>query len=137
MECDLECCTSYTIQKVEAKKAAEVLKKNIGKSLIADIQSFDTNIIKDEDTLILGCAAYGDEELSQYMLSFIDNLDYRWKGKVLGLFGTYGGGNGLWIDLWVEKMKDLGADVIGSGLRVPRDAIEEFSYDEYSNFFNR
>lgn len=105
--------------------------------MVFDIHSFDVAAVKDEDTLILGCAAYVDEELSKDMLSFIDKLDYRLKDRTLGLFGTYGGGNGLWMDLWVERVKGLGADLIGSGLRVHRDEIEDFLYDEYINLFNR
>ena len=127
----------YYTEGGNTKRVAKILGEKIEKVTTSHIHSFDVAAIKEEDTLILGCAAYGDEELSRDMLSFIDKLDYKVKGRTLGLFGTYGGGNGLWMDLWVQRMKDLGADLISSGLRVHRDEIEDFSYDEYISLFNR
>ncbi|UUV18355.1 flavodoxin domain-containing protein [Fusobacteria bacterium ZRK30] len=125
----------YYTETGNTEKVALKLKEKLDSAVVENINNFDSDILKEEDTLILGCAAYGDEELSLEMETFIDNLNYKLKGKTVGLFGSYGSGDESWMDKWIEKIEGLGAKVIGNGLRVQRDSIEETLYERYSIFF--
>lgn len=125
----------YYTETGNTEKVALKLKEKLDSAVVENINNFDSDILKEEDTLILGCAAYGDEELSLEMETFIDNLNYKLKGKTVGLFGSYGSGDESWMDKWIEKIEGLGAEVIGNGLRVQRDSIEGPLYERYSIFF--
>ncbi|MCS5421347.1 MULTISPECIES: flavodoxin domain-containing protein [Psychrilyobacter] len=125
----------YYTETGNTERVALKLKERLKTAVVANINDFDSDILKEEDTLILGCAAYGDEELSAEMEIFVDKINYEWNGKTLGLFGSYGSGDGTWMDRWVKKMDDIGAKVVDNGLRIQRDSIEGRSYDEYAGFF--
>ncbi|UUV18431.1 flavodoxin domain-containing protein [Fusobacteria bacterium ZRK30] len=127
----------YYTETGNTEKVALKLKEKLSGAVVVNINNFDSNVLKGEDTLILGCAAYGDEELSLEMETFIDNINYELNGKTLGLFGSYGSGDESWMDKWIKKIEGLGAKVIDNGLRVQRDSIEEAFYDKYANFFKK
>jgi len=125
----------YYTETGNTERVALKLRERFWGAVVANINGFDSDTLKGDDSLILGCAAYGDEELGAEMIKFVDKINYEWNGKTLGLFGSYGSGSGLWMDRWVKKMNSLGAQVVDDGLRIQRDSIEEGSYDEYAGFF--
>lgn len=127
----------YYTETGNTEKAAQKLKEKLDGAVIENINNFNSIVLKEEDTLILGCAAYGDEELSPEMEIFIENFNYKLEGKTLGLFGTYGSGDESWMDKWIKKIEGSGAKVIGNGLRIQRDSIEEAHYEKYAIFFKK
>ena len=49
-------------------------------------------------------------------------------GKKVALFGSYGWGSGEWMEAWVERAQDAGANVMNEGLIIeytPDDEGEE------------
>ena len=118
------------------EEVANKLQEQLNDAIVYNILDFDTSILKEEDLLILGSSAYGVEEISEDMDSFIKDLDYKWNGKKVGLFGSYGWGGGIWMDQWVDMMKDLGAIPIADGLRVSADEIDDAPYSEYAIAIN-
>lgn len=75
--------------------------------------------IKDEDILILGCPAMGDEELdSGEFEPFIEDNKENFKNKKVALFGSYGWGDGQWIRTWEENMISYGAVIAADSLAV-------------------
>lgn len=75
--------------------------------------------VKNATAVAFGCPSMGDEVLEESEFQpFIDSVIDSVKGKKIGLFGSYGWGDGRWMREWVETMKAAGADVINEGLIV-------------------
>ena len=66
----------------------------------------------------LGCPAMGDEVLEESeMEPFVAELESKVAGKTIGLFGSYGWGDGQWMRDWVSRMQTAGATVAtGNGV---------------------
>lgn len=70
--------------------------------------------LKASDAFALGCPAMGAEVLEEAeMEPFVADLEGFVAGKTIGLFGSYGWGDGQWMRDWVERMTAAGATVIG------------------------
>ena len=60
----------------------------------------------------LGCPAMGAEVLEEgEMEPFVSELETVASGKTIGLFGSYGWGDGQWMRDWVERMEGCGAKI--------------------------
>lgn len=81
------------------------------------------------DTLILGCPAMGAEVLEEDEFEpFFSDLEAKLSGKTVYLFGSYGWGDGEWMEAWEERVKNAGAKLAGEGMKVNEmpdaDALE-------------
>ena len=88
--------------------------KEAGKEAEAVFVS-DMNIdeLKGEGVFALGCPAMGAEVLEESeMEPFVADVEGFASGKKIGLFGSYGWGDGQWMREWVERMSDAGAIMI-------------------------
>ncbi|WP_054739036.1 flavodoxin [Cellulosilyticum ruminicola] len=73
--------------------------------------------IANEEVIILGCSAYGAEQLDEeYMEPLVNALSDKVNGKKVALFGSYSWGEGEWMKEWEERMKSYGAQLVGDGL---------------------
>lgn len=64
------------------------------------------------EVLVLGCPSMGAEELEESeMEPFVESLRDKVSSKKVALFGSYGWGNGEWMDSWKSRMEDYNADV--------------------------
>ena len=62
----------------------------------------------------IGCPAMGAEELEVSVVEpLVAELEGKVSGKSLVLFGSYDWGDGEWMRLWVERMTNAGATVLG------------------------
>ena len=81
---------------------------------IVSVDGFDAAKLKDEAAFALGCPAMGDEVLEEgTMEPFVEEVAKFAAGKRIGLFGSYGWGDGEWMRNWVKQMQDAGAEVLG------------------------
>lgn len=88
----------------EAGSKAEII--NVSDASAADLQSMKG--------FALGCPAMGAEVLEEMeMEPFMCELEGRLAGKSVGLFGSYGWGDGQWMRDWEERCKAAGAAVVG------------------------
>lgn len=88
----------------EAGSKAEII--NVSDASAADLQSLKG--------FALGCPAMGAEVLEEMeMEPFMCELEGSLAGKSVGLFGSYGWGDGQWMRDWEERCKAAGASVIG------------------------
>jgi len=88
----------------EAGSKAEII--NVSDASAADLQSMKG--------LALGCPAMGAEVLEEMeMEPFMCELEGSLDGKSVGLFGSYGWGDGQWMRDWEERCKAAGAAVVG------------------------
>lgn len=62
------------------------------------------------DALALGCPAMGAEQLEESEFEpMFSACEPRLRGKLLGLFGSYGWGDGEWMRSWEETCTARGA----------------------------
>ena len=88
----------------EAGSKAEIIK--VSDASAADLQSMKG--------FALGCPAMGAEVLEEMeMEPFMCELEGSLAGKSVGLFGSYGWGDGQWMRDWEERCKAAGAAVVG------------------------
>ena len=100
----------------EAGAQADVLE--VGSANIGDI--------KDAAGFALGCPAMGAEVLEEgEMEPFVTELEGCVAGKTIGLFGSYGWGDGEWMRDWVERMTAAGATVVGGEGVICQDAPDD------------
>ena len=65
--------------------------------------------VKALDAAALGCPAMGAEELEETEFApMFDTLKPALAGKAVGLFGSYGWGDGEWMRTWEQECSDAG-----------------------------
>ncbi|NRZ07590.1 flavodoxin short chain [Clostridium beijerinckii] len=111
------------------EKMAELIAKGIiesGKD-VNTINVSDVNIdeLLNEDILILGCSAMGDEVLEESEFEpFIEEISTKVSGKKVALFGSYGWGDGKWMRDFEERMNGYGCVVVETPLIVQNEPDE-------------
>lgn len=111
------------------EKMAELIAKGIiesGKD-VNTINVSDVNIdeLLNEDILILGCSAMGDEVLEESEFEpFIEEISTKISGKKVALFGSYGWGDGKWMRDFEERMNGYGCIVVETPLIVQNEPDE-------------
>ncbi|EHI99437.1 flavodoxin [Clostridium sp. DL-VIII] len=79
----------------------------------------------DEEILVLGCPAMGDEVLEEGEFEpFIEEISTKVSGKKVALFGSYGWGDGKWMREFEERMTGYGCTVIDEPLIVQNEPDE-------------
>ena len=86
-----------------------------GKANVIEVSAADVSMLKDADSFALGASAMGDEELDEgEMEPFVEEVEKFAAGKKVALFGSYDWGDGEWMRKWEERMKEAGAEVVGT-----------------------
>ena len=115
------------------EKMANLIAEGIseeGKSVeLVNVSNANSNIFDDENIVILGCPAMGDEVLEENEFEpFLEEISSKISGKKVALFGSYGWGDGQWMRDWQERMESLGCTLIDDGLIIqyePEDNSSE------------
>ena len=98
---------------------------------VVSVDGFDAAELKEEAAFALGCPAMGDEVLEEgTMEPFVEEVAKFAAGKKIGLFGSYGWGDGEWMRNWVEQMEGAGATVVGGEDAICQEAPDEDAQDE-------
>lgn len=85
--------------------------------------SFSAGDAASYDAFAFGCLAMGSEQLEESEFQPLwDSVKGSLGGKKTGLFGSWGWGNGLWMDSWKD-------DALSSGVNVVDTVIAEGSPD--------
>ncbi len=72
------------------------------------------NDLKDCKAFALGCPAMGAEVLEESEMDpFVADVESICGGKTIGLFGSYGWGDGQWMRDWEDRMRGAGATISG------------------------
>ena len=84
----------------------------------------DASVLK-SDALLFGCPAMGAEELEETEFEpFFSAIEGKLAGKKVGLFGSYGWGDGEWMRTWTERVKKAGGVMIADGV-IANEAPDE------------
>ena len=83
-------------------------------ALVTEISSVSMDELKAASAFAMGCPAMGAEVLEEgEMEPFVMEVESFAAGKKIGLFGSYGWGDGQWMRDWEERMVNAGAEVVG------------------------
>ncbi len=96
--------------------AAGAKEKGADVSLI-EAGSFNAELASDYESIAFGCPAMGDEVLeeSEFEPMFTD-VESSLAGKKIGLFGSYGWGDGQWMRDWEERCRNAGIVLVSDGV---------------------
>lgn len=77
------------------------------------------------DAIAFGCSAMGDEVLEEDEFEpMFAAVEGSLSGVKVGLFGSYGWGDGQWMRDWVERCKNDGANLVNDGV-IANDAPDD------------
>ena len=83
-------------------------------AVVTSISSISMDDLKAASVFAMGCPAMGAEVLEEgEMEPFVMEVESFASGKKIGLFGSYGWGDGQWMRDWEERMANAGAEVVG------------------------
>ena len=101
-----------------ANAVAEGIKEAGKEAAVLEVSAVTAADLNDETVFALGCPAMGAEVLEEgEMEPFVTEVEGFAAGKTIGLFGSYGWGDGEWMRDWTTRMEAAGATVLnGEGL---------------------
>lgn len=78
---------------------------------------FDGELIDNFDAIAFGCPSMGAEQLEEdeFEPMFI-GCEPKLSGKKIGLFGSYGWGDGEWMRNWEDTCRSDGAQLVADGV---------------------
>ena len=92
-----------------AEYVAQGIREGGKEAKIVNVENFSADELKDCSVFALGCPSMGVEVLEEgYMEPFMCDVDGFAAGKKIGLFGSYGWGDGEWMRLWEKRCDDAG-----------------------------
>ncbi|WP_148412176.1 flavodoxin [Murimonas intestini] len=98
-----------------AKAVAAGIEKAGGAAEVTEISDASAKSLENDTVFALGCPAMGAEVLEEELMEpFMEELDHMLEGKKVGLFGSYGWGDGEWMRDWEERIKEHGAQLINN-----------------------
>ena len=85
---------------------------------VVSVEDIKADDLKDYPVFALGCPSMGNETLEETVMEdFVTEVESFASGKKIGLFGSYGWGDGEWMRDWTTRMEAAGATVLnGEGL---------------------
>ena len=103
----------------------EAMAKAVAESAGAElftVSEFSGNV-EDYDAVAFGCPAMGAEMLEEDEFEpFFTEIEGRLSGKKVGLFGSYGWGDGEWMRSWETRVESDGAVLAGGEGVIANDA---------------
>ena len=108
----------YWSQSGNTLAMAEAIGKGItdggAQAEVVNVSSCQVSDLDSEEVFALGCPAMGAEVLEESeMEPFVADVEGICSGKTIGLFGSYGWGDGQWMRDWEERMSGAGATISG------------------------
>lgn len=110
-----------------ANVLADAVKAAGGEADVYFVSDFDADKVDDYDDFAFGCSAWGSEELeANEFLPVYEEVEPKLSGKKVGLFGSYGHGEGAYQQDWQQRAEEAGAQVVGrvAALDAPDDEAE-------------
>lgn len=113
-----------------AQAVAEGAKAADTEVTLLSVSEASTDVVQQADFVAMGCPSMGAEVLEECeMEPFVASIESLVTGKPMALFGSYGWGNGEWMQDWVMRMQGCGATILGEGLIV-NNAPDEAALEE-------
>lgn len=88
--------------------------------------NFAADKMDEFDAVAFGCPAMGDEVLEEDEFQpLFDSCEPKLSGKKIGLFGSYGWGDGDWMHNWEDTCKGAGAALVSDGVICQEEPDDE------------
>lgn len=101
------------------------------KALVTEISGVSMDDLKNTSVFAMGCPAMGAEVLEEAeMEPFVMEVEGFASGKNIGLFGSYGWGDGEWMREWADRMKNAGAVLVRDEGIIANDAPDDAALEE-------
>lgn len=98
---------------IMAKKAAEGAKAAGAEVSLFETSDFLAEKMDEFDAVAFGCPSMGCEELEETEFEpMFSTCKEKLSGKKIALFGSYGWGDGEWMQNWEADCKEAGAELI-------------------------
>ena len=97
----------------------------------AEVTTFETadfsaDKVDEFDAIAFGCPAMGDETLEEDEFEpLFSSCEAKLSGKKIGLFGSYGWGDGEWMRNWEETCRSAGASLVSDGVICQEEPDDE------------
>lgn len=105
---------------------AETFAEAINAELF-QVSEFDISTIDEYTHLAFGCPACGEEELDDTEFGpFFNEVVNSLSGKNVALFGSYGWGDGEWMQTWENQVIEVGACLFEKGQIVLENPDNDF-----------
>lgn len=102
-----------------AHAIAQGIEEEGNQAKLLKVSEAEPEILKKASVFALGCPAMGGEVLEE------DEMEPFVSGKVIGLFGSYGWGDGQWMRDWEARMAAAGAKIQGGTGVICQEAPDE------------
>ena len=111
-----------------AKAVAEGAKAAGAEVGLFSADEFDAAKMDEFDAFAFGCPAMGAEELEEEVFGPVYSAcEARLNGRPVGLFGSYGWGDGEWMRTWQDNCKSAGVNLAADSVicqEAPDDEAE-------------
>ena len=95
-----------------AQKVAEGAREAGAEVSVFTATESNSQMMDDYDAIAFGCPSMGAEELEEDEFEpMFSSCESKLSGKKIALFGSYGWGDGEWMDTWTQTCKDDGANL--------------------------
>lgn len=102
-----------------AKLVEQGVQKAGGEAKLYTAAEFTPAEAAQYSAIAMGCPAMGAEVLEETEFQpMYDNVRSALSGKSLGLFGSYGWGDGQWMRDWAEDAEGAGAAIVNEPVMV-------------------
>ena len=96
-----------------ADAVVDGVKSAGGQPELFTAESFNSDMVDNYDFIAFGCPSMGCEQLEDTEFEpMFDSCKNKLKGKKIALFGSYGWGDGEWMQTWENDCKSFGADLV-------------------------
>ncbi|QIB68515.1 flavodoxin [Aminipila butyrica] len=98
------------------------------------VGQFSAKSVEDFDVVIFGCPSMGAEVLEEAEFEPVyEACKGKLSGKTLGLFGSYGWGDGEWMRDWEQDVLQLGA-LLPQGYLILNETPDQEGLEECKNY---
>uniref|UniRef100_UPI003FF08B67 flavodoxin n=1 Tax=Roseburia sp. TaxID=2049040 RepID=UPI003FF08B67 len=105
-----------------------------GEADVIPVSAASVDELKNAASFALGCPAMGSEVLEESeMEPFVAEVEAIAAGKKIGLFGSYGWGDGQWMRDWEDRMTAAGAAVVNGEGVIAHEAPDDEALEACKN----
>lgn len=100
-----------------ADAVADGVRSAGGEAEVISADVFNEGTMSDYSCFALGCPAMGMEVLEETVFEpMLSSIEGMLSGRKVGLFGSYGWGDGTWMRNFEERVKEDGAMLVADGV---------------------
>lgn len=109
-----------------AEKVAEGVRAAGAEADVYNCTEFSADLMDNYEAVAFGCPSMGSEQLEDTEFEPVfTECEAKLSGKVIGLFGSYGWGDGEWMRSWEDRVRDAGATLVGGEGVIANEAPDE------------